>query len=295
MSSSRCVVIGNFDGVHRGHQAVLAQARGIADAGGYRCVVLTFDPHPREVLGGSSAARPKLTTLERRVELLRVSGADEVVVEPFTLEFAAWTPEQFARDLLATRLGAKAVVVGQNFRFGAKRAGDLPKLRTLGVELGFSVAVAQIAGDAQGNFSSTRARAAISAGDLTEAANVLGRPHSIAGIVEKGDQLGRKIGFPTANLGNVTEMLPPHGVYAIRAGERPGIMNIGVRPTVGGKALRIEAHLFDFDGDLYGQPLRTDLVARIRGEQKFDGLDALKAQIAIDIEAAKSALGGGHG
>ena len=282
------VVIGNFDGVHRGHQAVLAQARHIADAGGHRCVVLTFDPHPREVLGG--IPRPRLTTLERRIELLRANGADEVVVEPFTLDFAAITPEHFASNLLAKRLGAKAVVVGQNFRFGAKRAGDLPKLRTLGVELGFSVAVAQIAGDAQGNFSSTRARAAISAGDLTEAVNVLGRPHSIAGIVEKGDQLGRKIGFPTANLGNVIEMLPPHGVYAIRAGEHRGVMNIGVRPTVDGTKLRIEAHLFDFDADIYGQSLRTDLVARIRGEQKFDGLDALKAQIAKDVQAAKEAL-----
>jgi riboflavin kinase / FMN adenylyltransferase len=283
------VVIGNFDGVHRGHQAVLAQARGIADAGGQRCVVLTFDPHPREVLGG--IPRPRLTTLERRIELLRASGADEVVVEPFTLDFASVSPEQFARDLLSTRLGAKAVVVGQNFRFGAKRAGDLPKLRVLGVELGFSVAVAHIAGDAQGNFSSTRARAAISAGDLTEAANVLGRPHSIAGIVQKGDQLGRKIGFPTANLGDVVEMLPPHGVYAIRTRDHAGVMNIGVRPTVGGTALRIEAHLFDFDGDLYGKTLRTDLVARIRGEQKFDGLDALKTQIAADVLAAKAALG----
>jgi riboflavin kinase/FMN adenylyltransferase len=282
------VVIGNFDGVHRGHQAVLAQARAIADAGGHRCLVLTFDPHPREVLGG--AARPRLTTIERRIELLRANGADEVVVEPFTLDFAAWTPDQFARDLLSTRLGAKAVVVGQNFRFGAKRTGDLPKLRTLGVELGFSVAVAQIAGDAQGNFSSTRARAAISAGDLTEAQNVLGRPHSIAGVVEKGDQLGRKIGFPTANLGGVVEMLPPHGVYAIRADGRPGVMNIGVRPTVDGTKLRVEAHLFDFDGDLYGQPMRVELVARIRGEQKFDGLDALKAQIAKDAAAAREAL-----
>ena len=282
------VVIGNFDGVHRGHQAVLAQARGIADGGGHRCVVLTFDPHPREVLGGT--ARPRLTTIERRIDLLRANGADDVVVEPFTLEFAAWTPEQFARDLLTARLGAKAVVVGQNFRFGAKRMGDLPKLRTLGVELGFSVAVAQISGDAQGNFSSTRARAAISAGDLTEAANVLGRPHSIAGVVEKGDQLGRKIGFPTANLGSIVEMLPPHGVYAIRADGRPGVMNIGVRPTVDGTKLRVEAHLFDFDGDLYGQTMRTELVARIRGEQKFDGLDALKAQIAKDAEAAREVL-----
>lgn len=287
------VIIGNFDGVHRGHQAVLAQGRGIADTGGYPCVVLTFDPHPREVLGGT--ARPRLTSLDRRIELLRAHGADEVVVQPFTLEFAALPPEEFVRDLLAARLGAKAVVVGQNFRFGAKRAGDLPKLRTLGVELGFSVAVAQIAGDAQGNFSSTRARAAISAGDLTEAVNVLGRPHSIAGKVEKGDQLGRKIGFPTANLGGVEEMLPPHGVYAIRAGERRGVMNIGVRPTVEGTKLRIEAHLFDFDGDLYDQTLRVELVARIRGEQRFDGLDSLQAQIAKDVEAAKAALGGTNG
>jgi riboflavin kinase/FMN adenylyltransferase len=288
------VVIGNFDGVHRGHQALLAQGRAIADAGGHRCVVLTFDPHPREVLGGRAGERepprPRLTTLDRRIELLRAHGADGVVVQPFTLEFAALPPEQFARDLLATRLAAKAVVVGRNFRFGAKRAGDLPKLRTLGVELGFSVAVAQIAGDAQGNFSSTRARAAISAGDLTEAANVLGRPHSIEGKVEKGDQRGRTIGFPTANLGGVVEMLPPHGVYAIRTPGHAGVMNIGVRPTVDGTKLRIEAHLFDFDGDLYGQALRTDLVARIRGEQKFDGLEALKHQIALDVEAAKGAL-----
>ena len=289
MSSSCCVVIGNFDGVHRGHRAVVGQARAIADTGGHRCVVLTFDPHPREVLGGP--ARPRLTTLVRRVELLRASGADDVVVEPFTLEFAAWSPDRFARDLLAARLDAKAVVVGQNFRFGAKRAGDLAKLRVLGAELGFSVAVAKIAGDAQGNFSSTRVRAAVSAGDLTEATNVLGRPHSIAGTVEKGDQLGRTIGFPTANLGGVVEMLPPHGVYAIRAGGRAGVMNIGVRPTVGGTVLRVEAHLFDFAGDLYGQTLRAELVARIRGEQKFDGLDALKTQIAKDIDAARAVLG----
>jgi riboflavin kinase/FMN adenylyltransferase len=285
------VVIGNFDGVHRGHQAVVKQARAIADAAGERVVVLTFDPHPREVLGGPSARRPKLTTLERRVELLRANGADEVVVEPFTLEFAALTPEQFAKDLLAGRLGARAVVVGQNFRFGAKRAGDLAKLRELGAQLGFTAAIAEVAGDARGAFSSTRVRAAIAAGDLAEAASVLGRPHSISGVVEKGDQLGRTIGFATANLGGVVEMLPPHGVYAIFAGDRPAVMNIGVRPTVGGTALRIEAHLIDFEGDLYGANLRTDLVARLRGEQKFAGLDALKAQIAKDIEAARATLG----
>ena len=283
------VVIGNFDGVHRGHQAVLRQARGIADADGLACVVLTFDPHPREVLGGT--ARPPLTTLARRIELLRAHGADDVAIQPFSLEFAAWSPDRFARDLLAARLSARAVVVGENFRFGAKRAGDLPKLRELGAELGFRAEAAQVDGDAKGPFSSTRVRQALAAGDLAEATLVLGRPHSLSGTVEEGDRVGRKIGFPTANLGGVVELLPPYGVYAIRADGRAGVMNIGVRPTVGGSSLRIEAHLFDFDGDLYGTAMRVELIGRIRGEQKFSGLDELKAQIAKDADAARAMLG----
>lgn len=284
------VVIGNFDGVHRGHQAVLRQARAIADERGLSCVVLTFDPHPREVLGGG--ARPPLTTLGRRIELLREHGADDVAVQPFSLEFASWTPERFARDLLSARLVARAVVVGQNFRFGSKRAGDLPMLRALGAELGFTADAAEVAGDAKGPFSSTRIRDALLAGELDEATLVLGRPHALSGVVEQGDRLGRTIGFPTANLGGVVELLPPHGVYAIRADGRGGVMNIGTRPTVGGTSLRIEAHLLDFEGDLYGRKLRVELVARIRGERKFDGLPALEAQIAQDVEAARLALGG---
>ncbi len=291
MTSPRAsvVVIGNFDGVHRGHQAVLRQARSIADAQDLACIVLTFDPHPREVLGG--VKRPPLTTLARRVELLRAHGADDVAIQPFSLELAAWTPERFARDLLSARLAARAVVVGENFRFGAKRAGDLPMLRALGAELGFVAEAAEAFGDDQGPFSSTRVRDAIASGDLAEATHVLGRPHSLSGTVEQGDRLGRTIGFPTANLGGVPELLPPHGVYAIRAADRGGVMNIGVRPTVGGGALRIEAHLFDFDGDLYGVPMRVELVGRIRGEQKFAGLDELKAQIAKDAQAARAMLG----
>lgn len=290
-SRGSAVVIGNFDGVHRGHQAVLRQARAIADAQGLACIVLTFDPHPREVLGGT--ARPPLTTLGRRVELLRAHGADDVAIQPFSLEFAAWSPERFARDLLSARLSARAVVVGENFRFGSKRAGDLPKLRELGAELGFTAVAAQVDGDDKGPFSSTRVRDAIASGDLAEATLVLGRPHSLSGKVEEGDRLGRTIGFPTANLGGVAELLPPHGVYAIRAADHGGVMNIGVRPTVGGSTLRIEAHLLDFDGDLYGLPLRVELVGRIRGEQKFAGLDALKAQIAKDVEAARAMLSAG--
>lgn len=284
------VIIGNLDGVHRGHQAVLQQARAIADARGLSAVVLTFDPHPSQVLRGFTP--PRLATLERRVELLRRHGADEVVIEPFTSELAALTPERFVKELLVGRLGAKAVVVGEDFRFGAKRAGDLEAMRAFGLELGFEVAAAAVAGDERGPFSSTRVREAITTGDLDEATRLLGRRHSISGVVEGGDRRGRTIGFPTANLGGVVEVLPPHGVYAVFADDRPGVMNVGVRPTVDGTSLRIEVHLFDFDGDLYGQPMRVHLVGRIRDEKKFAGLDELRAQIATDAAAARTILAG---
>ncbi|MBX3206284.1 MAG: bifunctional riboflavin kinase/FAD synthetase [Labilithrix sp.] len=282
------VIIGNLDGVHRGHQAVLRQARALADARRLTTLVLTFDPHPSQVLRGITP--PRLATLERRVELLRRHGADEVVVEPFTPELAALTPSRFVKELLVERLGARAVVVGENFRFGAKRAGDLDALRGFGAELGFEVAAAEVAGDERGPFSSTRVRDAIGGGDLDEATRLLGRRHSISGVVEAGDRRGRTIGFPTANLGGVVEVLPPHGVYAVFAGERPGVMNVGVRPTVDGTSLRVEVHLFDFDGDLYGQSMRVHLVSRIRDEKKFAGIDELRAQIALDAEAARRVL-----
>ena len=288
------VVIGNFDGVHRGHQAVLRQARALADAQGLRCVVLTFDPHPSEVLGRGTP--PRLTTLATRIELLRRHGATDVAVEPFTMELASWSPERFMTDLLAKRLGTRAVVVGENFRFGHNRAGDFETLRTLGATYGFEAVAAEVAGDDEGPFSSTRVRDAVAAGDVERAARVLGRPHALQGVVEHGDARGRTIGFPTANLGEVAEMLPAYGVYAVRvrragtATSENGVMNVGVRPTVGGIVFRIEAHLLDFEGDLYGQTLGVDLVARLRGEQKFAGLDELRAQIARDAEAARKAL-----
>jgi riboflavin kinase/FMN adenylyltransferase len=291
------VVIGNFDGVHRGHQAVLAQARRVADARGLSCVVLTFDPHPAIVLG--RAAPPRLTTLARRVELLRANGADQVVVEPFTLELAGWSPDRFAKELLFDRLGARAVVVGENFRFGNARAGNLVTLRERGAELGFEAIAAEVAGDDKGRFSSTRVRDAIAAADLAEATAVLGRFHSLSGTVAPGDRIGRTIGFPTANLAGVEELLPPHGVYAVLvdaidgAPLAKGVMNIGVRPTIADPTtatLRVEAHLFDFDADLYGKALRAHLVTRLRAERKMAGLDALKAQIALDVAAAREAL-----
>jgi riboflavin kinase/FMN adenylyltransferase len=296
VSRPSVVAIGNFDGVHLGHQAVLRQAHTLADDRSLRCVVLTFDPHPREVVG--SGARPRLTTLARRIELLREHGATDVVVEPFTTELASWTPARFATELLATRFAARAVVVGRNFRFGNKRIGDFDTLHVFGGTLGFEAVAAEVAGDAEGPFSSTRARDAVAAGDVEKAARILGRPHALSGVVEHGDARGRTIGFPTANLGGVEEMLPAYGVYAVRvvkegsgtSATAGGVMNVGVRPTVGGHALRVEAHLFDFSGDLYGERLRVDLVARLRGEQRFAGLDELRTQIAKDAENARKRL-----
>ena len=286
------VVIGNFDGVHRGHQSVLAQARAEAKKG-EEVVILTFDPHPAEVLGRKRP--PRLTTLDRRIELLRLHGADRVVVEPFTMALSALRPAQFAEDLLVNRLGARTVVVGENFRFGKDRSGDLTTLQFLGQALGFRTLAAVVAGDGRGPFSSTRARDAIARGDLPAAEEVLGRHHELSGVVEKGDQLGRTIGFPTANLGQVSEILPPHGIYAVTVAspDAKGALYIGVRPTVAGEPqVRVEVNVLDFDGDLYGASMRIALVKWIRGDAKLDGLDALKAQIAEDVASARKALSG---
>ena len=286
------LVVGNFDGVHRGHQAVLREAVEAAGASGLQACVLTFDPHPAAVVG--AGAPPMLTTIERRAELLAALGVDRVYVRRFDAAFAAWSPERFARDLVADALQARVVVVGANFRFGAKRAGDLTLLRQLGTQLGFEARVHAVASDAGGQFSSSRAREAVAAGDLDEVMRVLGRPHSLSGVVVRGDERGRTIGFPTANLGDVPELLPPDGVYAVRVGGRGGgVTNIGLRPTVAksGGPRTIETHLLDFAGDLYGARLRIELVARLRGEAKFGSLDELKAQIARDVQRAREVVG----
>jgi riboflavin kinase/FMN adenylyltransferase len=297
-ASPTVLVIGNFDGVHKGHQAVLADARRVADARALPVSVLTFTPHPAGVLGRGEP--PVLTPLERKAELLLRCGASRVYARKFDMGFAAWSPERFVRDLLVGLLHTKVVVVGADFRFGAQRAGDFAMLGRLGGELGFEAKTTAIASDDRAPYKSSRARSAVVAGDLDEAKAVLGRPHSIAGTVVHGDARGRTIGFPTANLEGVVELLPPNGVYAVTVDERTGagpralakgVMNVGVRPTVGGgDARRVEVHLFDLDRDLYGATLRVHLVARLRDERKFDGLDALKAQIARDAEEARRAL-----
>jgi riboflavin kinase/FMN adenylyltransferase len=293
------LVVGNFDGVHKGHQAVLAEAVETARAQGLVASVLTFEPHPAAVVGRGAPA--VLTTLDDRAELMGALGVERVYVRRFDAAFASWQPERFARELVAEALGARVVVVGQNFRFGAKRAGDLALLQSLGAELGFEVRVHAITSDARGRFSSTRARVAIAAGDLEEVERVLGRPHALSGRVVHGAERGRTINFPTANIAPVGEMLPPDGVYAVRVDLLDddgtvttlpgGVTNIELRPTVGGGGRTVETYILGFAGDLYGERLRLHLVARLRGEQKFAGLDELKTQITRDCITARGKLG----
>jgi riboflavin kinase/FMN adenylyltransferase len=294
-SGGSLVAIGNFDGVHRGHQAVVAQAVELAQAASLDPLVLTFDPHPSQVLG--RGALPALTTLDRRVELLRRrSESLSVVVEPFTLPLAQMEPVEFARTLLVESLGAKIVIVGENFRFGRGRRGDFAELSRLGEELGFQARAAKLERDTEGPISSTRVRAALERAALEEAEALLGRPHSLTGLVIPGQGRGRTIGVPTANLSELPEALPPHGVYAVLVDRKAdagfeavagGVANFGVRPTLGAGP-SFEVHLFDTSLDLYGQELRVHLLSRLREERKFAGVDELREQIARDIAAARA-------
>jgi riboflavin kinase/FMN adenylyltransferase len=289
------VAIGNFDGVHRGHQAVIGQAISLARDSSLTPLVLTFDPHPSVVLG--RGALPALTSLERKLELLARQSPDlGVVVEPFTLELAKTEPADFARRLLVDALGAKVVMVGENFRFGRARSGDFARLTELGLELGFRACATGLACDEQGPISSTRVRAALERGELAVVEALLGRPHSLTGQVVRGQGRGRSIGVPTANLSGFREALPPHGVYAVLVDRKldgaftalaGGVANFGVRPTLGAGP-SFEAHLFDVDVDLYGAELRVHLLERLRDEQKFSGLDALTAQIGRDMQMARA-------
>ncbi|MCB9595907.1 MAG: bifunctional riboflavin kinase/FAD synthetase [Sandaracinaceae bacterium] len=279
------VAPGNYDGVHLGHRALLDAAREEA-TGDERVTVLTFDPHPSIVLAPLRAPA-LLTTIERRRALLEKLGADAVEVAHFDRAFAAQPADRFVSDVLLGRLGARAVVVGPDFRFGKGREGSVETLRAAGLT---ALEVAPVERDGA-VVSSTRIRGALREGRVEDACRWLGRVHDVGGEVVMGDQRGRTIGFPTANLACEPVLLPADGVYSVVArGESGellrGVANLGVRPTMeAGRS--VEAHFFDFEGDLYGRTLRVGFVTRLRGEQRFDGLDALKAQIALDAQRAR--------
>lgn len=272
--AERAVAIGTFDGVHRGHRAVIDAAR----ATGRRSCVVTFHPHPRVVLGYEVQL---LTTFERRLELLAASGADDVLVIEFTPELARFSPHEFVLACLEP-IGTRTIVAGEDFRFGRGRSGSVELLR----EMGFDVRPVEKVGDV----SSSNIRAALRDGDVVRAAGLLGRPHELEGFVVAGDQRGGTLGFPTANLAVPPGLLvPAYGIYAGHALDRRAALSIGVNPHYGGDERRIEAFLLEFEGDLYGSHLRIELWERLRDERAFESEQALVDQIADDVARTKSA------
>lgn len=283
------VALGNFDGVHRGHQALLARAASM----GAPLVALTFEPHPRRFFVPDTGPF-RLTLPPAKLRLLEQYGVQATLAQSFDAAFAALTAEAFIDDVLLQGLGARHVVCGYDFTFGARRGGNVEKLREMGKARGLGVTVLDPVMREGEIYSSTRIREALRAGRVREAAELLGHAWEIEGMVEQGDQRGRTIGFPTANVALGEHLRPRFGVYAVRAlidGEwKNAVANLGKRPTVGKLQENFEVHLFDFAGDLYGRTIRAQLVDFIRPEMKFAGLDALKAQIAADGQAARAIL-----
>jgi riboflavin kinase / FMN adenylyltransferase len=273
--ADRAVAIGTFDGVHRGHRAAIDETV----AAGPRSTVVTFDPHPRRVLGYEVEL---VTTLERRLELIEEIGPDELLVLEFTPELSRLQPEDFVREVLEP-LGTRVVVASEAFRFGQGRRGDVDLIRRLGLEVRLVEPVEGV--------SSTRIRELLRAGDVTAAAALLGRPHEVEGVVVSGDQRGGTLGFPTANIAVEPGLLvPAHGIYAGSALGYRAAASIGVNPHYGGSERRIEAFLLDFEGDIYGERLRLELWDRLRDERAFASEDELVRQIAADVEAAKQSV-----
>lgn len=291
------LTVGSFDGVHLGHQDVLRQLVARARQLNVHSLLVTFDPHPLEVVNPSAAPR-LLTVGDEKLEVLAESGIDFVAVVPFTPEFAAYSAERFVEEILLGRFRMHDLLMGHDHRFGHNRSGDVATLRRLGAERGFDVSVVPaVTVNGGENVSSTAIRRAVAGGDLDGAFRGLGRHYSLGGRVGEGARRGRLLGFPTANVPvpSPRKLLPPEGVYAVRvqtpAGPYDGMLNLGPRPTFGDAETVVEAHLFDADLDLYGASVRIDFVARLRDTQKFSGVEALVAQLNLDAANARRVLG----
>jgi riboflavin kinase/FMN adenylyltransferase len=294
-SRKACLAIGVFDGVHLGHQQIIRQT--INDARQHEAVALivTFDKHPNAIVA-SDRVPPLIYSLPQKIRAIASLGADALLEIPFDREFSQQTGEAFIRSLSRDLGKIQSICVGADFVFGCKRSGDVPLLRQLGSELQFHVhGLAAVALDGQ-TVSSTRIRETIRSGEFNAASQMLGRAYAIAGRVVHGDQLGHKLGFPTANLDTTGMLLPPHGVYAAlaRVGEKSfrSVLNIGIRPTIQNPtpAPRVEVHLLDFTGDLYGKEMEITFADKLRDEQKFPTVEALRAQIQHDVAAARKAF-----
>ncbi len=297
-----CVVtIGVFDGIHRGHQSIIADAVRMAGERGVPSVLITFVPHPSEVVRPGSHP-PVLTSIVRRAELVEQLGVDVFCALPFTLEFSKMAPDEFVHHALVDRLHASAVVVGENFRFGHKAAGDVDLLARLGRTFGFTAHGIPLLTESETPLSATYVRSCVTAGDMATAARVLGRPHRVDGVVERGDQRGRELGFPTANLRtDAWAAVPADGVYAGRvvrldewgrtvAGPALGqaAISVGTNPTFEVRQRRVEAYILDFSGDLYGATVGIEFAERLRGMEKFDSVDALVQQMQADVDRTRA-------
>ena len=295
------LTVGNFDGLHLGHQTILDTVVERARALGGDAVVYTFEPHPRKVLTPDRAPR-LLTTLEQKMELIEARSVDALVVETFTPQFAKTSGEVFVRDIIHARIRPLEVYVGYDFHFGRDREGSMRLLTEMGPRLGFSVTIIPEITVDQGDVNSTRIRELLAEGKVEGAAVMLGRPYTARGCVVEGDRRGRTLGFPTANLDPDNEILPAHGVYAgslhfldegdpPQGSQHPTVCNVGTRPTVSGDGrVLAEAHLIDFEGDLYGRRVELCFHLRLRPERRFPGVAALRKQIAADVEDARRRL-----
>ncbi len=299
-AASGCVLtVGNFDGVHLGHQRLLRAVIERGRALGRPTALHTFDPHPRKVLSPESAP-PQLMTWEQLARALGQAGIDVIVREPFTPEFALLTPQAFLRDVIRARFRPTEIYVGRDFHFGRGRSGSGETLLRLGPELGMRVEIISQVKAGQRDVSSTRIRDALALGDVAEASLCLDRPYAISGAVVQGEMRGRTLGFPTLNLETENELIPAHGVYAttvqflddagLEGVGRPSVTNVGTRPTFEPGRVLVEAHLIDMEGDFYGRQMEVSFRARIRAERKFSGPDALKEQVARDVESARKLL-----
>ncbi len=290
------VTLGNFDGVHIGHQRIFRRVREWASSHGGESIVYTFEPHPLKVLAPDRAPGI-ITDFETKAALMAEFGLDIVISEPFTIEFSRMSPHQFAKQVIGEGLGARAVFVGHNYRFGSGRGGSTTTLQALGAEIGFTVEVIEAVTVDGSAVSSSVIRGLLTSGEIRRAQALLGRPFTIRGTVIRGEDRGRRLGFPTANLATSQDLLPASGVYAARVRRQDqildGAVNIGTNPTFEGAELTVEAHLLDFEGDLYGESISLEFVERIREERTFSSPEALVAQIQQDVETIRTLLASG--